>query len=540
MSQLNTRIQNKCDYEYKWLGATTFIPKKGELIVYLAEADEEGNIYEGVEIPANRKNGNDTYPYKHPRVKIGDGLTQVNDLPFVKESLSDFVVEVPQQSNTLVYTGEPQEPTWTGYNPEYMYMFNTTQGVDAGEYITSFGLTGNAIWTDGTSGVKQVKWSIQKASATLSATITSQAGATDNVSFCTIRNIPAVIKLSVKLMADGKDYPFDINKLTVSYEKPASLSITRAESSLTCYAGTEEQQNQLLTLQYEDANINTNPYHLTFNNYVVGDRLHDCSWATIQYAASKNIGQNYWEVGDTKNFNLKGAFGTYSGTGDNRVGACIMGFNHTNGEQGVDQGIHFCLGAVLLTNGSVTQTCFCSANYGSYTTTNNTSYFVMQPSTAVGGGWSKSHMRNNILGSSAETVETAPEGSLLKLLPDTLCKVLSKMTKYTYEGGSPSSSQVGSTEDYLPLLSEYEIFGQAGYASSYEKTYCTLYDFYSNANVKTRYDYSNRSSTRIWWTRTPSPFSIYNWIYVPAGNATGGYTNYPYYIYGVAPLFKIS
>ena len=56
---LNTRIINKHDIEANWLKATTFVPKIGEIIVY--DADEN---------------------YSHARIKIGDGNTKVNDLPF--------------------------------------------------------------------------------------------------------------------------------------------------------------------------------------------------------------------------------------------------------------------------------------------------------------------------------------------------------------------------------------------------------------------------------------------------------------------------
>lgn len=57
---LNTRIQHKHDTEANWLKATTFIPKQGEIIVYDIDA---------------------TYDYE--RIKMGDGITLVNNLPFV-------------------------------------------------------------------------------------------------------------------------------------------------------------------------------------------------------------------------------------------------------------------------------------------------------------------------------------------------------------------------------------------------------------------------------------------------------------------------
>lgn len=53
------RIIQKHDIEADWNLATDFIPKQGEIIVY--DIDEN---------------------YTYERFKIGDGVTNVNDLPF--------------------------------------------------------------------------------------------------------------------------------------------------------------------------------------------------------------------------------------------------------------------------------------------------------------------------------------------------------------------------------------------------------------------------------------------------------------------------
>lgn len=57
---INSRIIHKHDTEAHWLLATNFVPKQGEHIVY--DIDEN---------------------YNYERLKIGDGTTNVNDLPFV-------------------------------------------------------------------------------------------------------------------------------------------------------------------------------------------------------------------------------------------------------------------------------------------------------------------------------------------------------------------------------------------------------------------------------------------------------------------------
>lgn len=56
---LKTRIQHKHDTETNWKSAVNFVPLAGEIIIYDADAMNE-----------------------KPRVKIGDGVTKVNDLGF--------------------------------------------------------------------------------------------------------------------------------------------------------------------------------------------------------------------------------------------------------------------------------------------------------------------------------------------------------------------------------------------------------------------------------------------------------------------------
>lgn len=60
---INRRIINKHDIEANWEKAKNFTPLAGELIVY--DRDEK---------------------YDHERFKIGDGVTNVNELPFATEN----------------------------------------------------------------------------------------------------------------------------------------------------------------------------------------------------------------------------------------------------------------------------------------------------------------------------------------------------------------------------------------------------------------------------------------------------------------------
>ena len=73
---LNTRIQMKTDTEANWNKATNFIPKNGEIIVYATDA---------------------THNYQ--RLKIGNGTTLVNNLPFINDIITESAI-----NSTCVFT----------------------------------------------------------------------------------------------------------------------------------------------------------------------------------------------------------------------------------------------------------------------------------------------------------------------------------------------------------------------------------------------------------------------------------------------------
>lgn len=66
MPNFKTRVINKHDTEANWALATNFKPLKGEVIVY--------------EVDANRN---------FPLIKVGDGVTNVINLPFLASVIDD-------------------------------------------------------------------------------------------------------------------------------------------------------------------------------------------------------------------------------------------------------------------------------------------------------------------------------------------------------------------------------------------------------------------------------------------------------------------
>lgn len=68
---MKARVQHKHDLESNWLKATNFTPLVGEIIVY--DPDEN---------------------YDYPRIKIGDGETNINSLPFITEDYAK-IADIP-------------------------------------------------------------------------------------------------------------------------------------------------------------------------------------------------------------------------------------------------------------------------------------------------------------------------------------------------------------------------------------------------------------------------------------------------------------
>jgi hypothetical protein len=100
-----TRIQNKHGLEVDWLKATSFVPLQGEVIVYDIEVDGGGNVLsraiDGESVPLLPEGR--AIPYTYERIKVGDGISLVNDLPFITETLDSDIRDIKSQLADLMY-----------------------------------------------------------------------------------------------------------------------------------------------------------------------------------------------------------------------------------------------------------------------------------------------------------------------------------------------------------------------------------------------------------------------------------------------------
>lgn len=110
---IKSRIQLKNDTEENWNKAINFIPKKGELIIYNAESGE--NINDKI--------------HSYPRLKVGDGVTNVVALPFFDAgSLNGMTAEtlVAQKTSHTLTFGAGQKYKFDGSQDVTVPVYNGT------------------------------------------------------------------------------------------------------------------------------------------------------------------------------------------------------------------------------------------------------------------------------------------------------------------------------------------------------------------------------------------------------------------------------
>lgn len=435
------------------------------------------------------------------------------------------IANIPSQSGSLTYTGGSQSPTWSNYNTTYMTIGGTTSGTNAGSYNATFTPTTDYRWSDGTTTVKTVSWSIGKATGTLTVS-------------------PNSIELSPSNLSDtftiGGNHD---GTVSVVSNNTGIATVSRSGNTVTVNNVNQTTGNTTITVSCTAGTNYTAPssQSVTVEAKFVSSVLNENDWSVIKSVADASQGANYWAVGDRKAVTVNGTVGTQAINGTYYV--YILGFDHNSSREGT--GITFGTFKTALSGG--TDICLIDSYYNSYST-NGTKYFNMNHSSNTNsGGWMGCDLRYDVLGSTntnngnaTATTATSPvSGTLMAALPSDLRAVMKPMTIYTDNtgGGSNTASYVTASVDYLPLLAEFEIFGTRTYANSAEQNYQQQYAYYSAGNSKVKYRHSATGSTAYWWERSPYYGSSGSFCNV---NTSGG-ANYDTarYSIGLAPAFRV-
>lgn len=256
--------------------------------------------------------------------------------------------------------------------------------------------------------------------------------------------------------------------------------------------------------------------------------LEETSWSLIKSVGSTGLGEQYWAVGDTKSVSVSGTVGNQEIEGDWKV--FIIDFNYRG-----DNGIYF--------------QCFSDGtNYlGLYPT--NTSSFDGRKNynwnhwgngsnVPSHGGWKGCDLRYDVLGST----DVAPSGygavttagrvgydptstcainpvqdTLMAALPGDLRTAIAPWTIWSDNVGAKGrdvAANVSTSVDYLPLLSEYEVYGSRVKANSEEQNHQSQMAFYKNGGTRVKYRHDSPTYTSDWGSRS---FDV---VY---GNSDGSY-----------------
>lgn len=253
--------------------------------------------------------------------------------------------------------------------------------------------------------------------------------------------------------------------------------------------------------------------------------LENNTWAEIRSASDAGLASSSWEIGDTKTIHIQGTVGTENLNKDFCV--FIIGFNHNSLVEG--GGITFQGFKTIDYNKDVSLVSMSCGNFSQ-----DSGDFVMNTVDSNSGGWASSDMRLNCLGS--DDALTPRENTLMDAIPSDLRNNMKAMTIWT-NNNSGTTNVASSSIDYLPLMSEYEIFGSATYSCAAETEYQQQYTYYYSGNSTIKYRYDLEESATTWWQRSPRKESSGNFCSV---NSSGRANNRGASLSaGVSPIFRI-
>lgn len=493
-------------------------------------------------------------------------------------------INVPTQSGTLTFNGAIQNPTWNGYDMNKMDISGSNSSTNAGTYQATFTPKANYAWSDGTTGPKNVSWTIARQRLTavpsqsntltytgnnqsptwnnydnsklsLTGTTTGNGAGTYQATFTPTDNYAwsdgtyaaknvswSIGKAAGTMSLSSRSVSLKTGALTASVNVTRSgtgaiTATSDATGKVTCsVSGTTINITGLaagsatITVKCAgDSNYNA-PADQTISVTVElpTSTLNSNSWSVIKAASDANQGSNYWKVGDTKSITINGTVQGFS-ISNFAVDAFIIGFNHNSGKEGGNR-IHFQIGKVNGTNCA-----FCDSKYGN---TGTDQGFRMNQSNTNVGGWKDSYGRKTLLGNSG-TPTSPPAGSFMNALPSDLRNNMKSVTKYTDNVGNNqnNATSVTSTTDYLFFLAEFEVFGSRGGANSAEQNYQAQYSYYSGSNAKIFYKHNALTTAVWWWLRSPGSNYTNTFRIVDTDGAWNGYSAHG--SGGVAPGFCV-
>ena len=171
---INTRISQKHDFEVNWNKASGFIPNAGEIIIYDAEVDANGNELTGVRDSSGNLPGGRTEPITTARIKVGDGRRNVIALEFAS---SAEIKIVPVTQGGTGATTAAQARTNLGVTPSNIGAVPTSRTINGKALSSDITLSANdvsAVPTSRTVNNKALSSNITLSASDVSAVPTTR------------------------------------------------------------------------------------------------------------------------------------------------------------------------------------------------------------------------------------------------------------------------------------------------------------------------------------------------------------------------------
>lgn len=262
--------------------------------------------------------------------------------------------------------------------------------------------------------------------------------------------------------------------------------------------------------------------------------LDEYTWEEISIISQAGRAQSYFEIGDTKAVHIKGTIGI--DTFDATYYVYIIDFDHAGATNTIDFGTFKTADGVDV----------CLMSESESVGADGIKKFKMRFSeTTNSGGWQSCDMRESILGSKSVSSPTAK--TLMAALPTELRAVMKPITVYTDNrgGGTTNKAYITATEDYLPLLAEYEITGETQRANPYEADNQRRYKYFAYGYSAIKYKSKpsmdgGYGDAADWWTRSPYKASATTYTDIDNNGDTSSISlDNATSVYGIAPIFRV-
>ena len=242
------------------------------------------------------------------------------------------------QSNALVYNGSVQQVQIANLNDTYHILTGGMYGyhygsTSAGSYIAGVKPEPNYCWSDGTTGYKEIAWSISKAKRSYT--------------------LPSGFVSSFTLEKQGT------GNFSIASDDPDICSVSINDSTFTLNAGKNGTTAITVT---QEADTNYLAFSASFQ-VTIHRTLSEFSWAQIAQFTKAGTLLDYCAIGDTKDIFIDGS--VINPTIYGNYGVVLIGYNHNADYEGTNRA-HFLIGKMSGAN-----IAFVGANYNTNASENN-------------------------------------------------------------------------------------------------------------------------------------------------------------------------